>query len=846
MQLKEELTLIQQENKTVQEYLHTVKSLADEIALIDHPISDDDLTLYILNGLGPAFREIATPIRARDKSLTFEELHDLLVSHEVYLRRLETATQQLVATANFSSRSGSHRYSAAPSNGNRGTQGFPKFPGSKPHTRPNNKKSFTTGGKPTGQRRYQPKCQLCDQLGHVAKQCSRLRFLEPTANCGSTSHQKDTKWLIDSAASHNITGDLANLLVHSEYDGTDEVVIGDGSGLRVSHIGSLVFHSPSRTFQLNDTLCVPSIRKNLISVHHFTTQNRVFIEFHPSYFLVKDQITGAILLKGACENGVYMLPDSLVGSSPQMVANVHERTSIDGWHKRLRHPSHKIVTSLINAFSLPIKKEHQVSPLCTSCSINKAHQQPFHLTSFKSNAPFDLIYTDVWGPSHIVGLDGSRYYLILVDHFTKYMWFYPMPTKSSVSSIFPQFKNLVETKFQTKTKSVYSDNGGEFVALKNYFSIHGISHYTTAPHTPQQNGVAERRHRHLVETGLTLLTNADLPLSYWPHAFQTSAYLINRQPTPLLNNKSPFESLFNQPPNYLKLRQFGCLCFPLTRPYNTHKLQPKASPCIFLGYSQTQSAYRCMDLQTKKIYLSRHVLFHEKQKPFSSSLAAPLENFSALSPLPIAPLQMPQPPPVRMDGAPASTAPSTSPPLIDFQSQMQPSQSDSLQPVDNQSAHDTSRTHSMTTRSMNKIYKPKQFHSVSKHPIPPILEPTCVSQAIRDPKWRSAMSDELTALMRHHTWDLVSPPPHCQPVGCKWVFRVKRKSDGSIDRFKARLVAKGFNQRPGLDYNETFSPVVKPATIRTVLTISVMHGWSLRQLDVNNAFLHGKLNEICI
>ncbi|KAJ0100995.1 hypothetical protein Patl1_04241 [Pistacia atlantica] len=113
--------------------------------------------------------------------------------------------------------------------------------------------------------------------------------------------------------------------------------------------------------------------------------------------------------------------------------------------------------------------------------------------------------------------------------------------------------------------------------------------------------------------------------------------LINRQPTPLLNNKSPFENLFNQPPNYLKLRQFGCLCFPLTRPYNTHKLQPKASPCIFLGYSQTQSAYRCMDLQTKKIYLSRHVLFHEKQKPFSSSLAAPLENFSALSPLPIAP-----------------------------------------------------------------------------------------------------------------------------------------------------------------------------------------------------------------
>jgi len=357
---------------------------------------------------------------------------------------------------------------------------------------------------------------------------------------------------------------LTNLLVHSEYDGTDEVVIGDGSGLRVSHIGSLVFHSLTRAFQLKDTLCVPSIRKNLISVHHFTTQNNVFLEFHPFYFLVKDQITGAILFKGACENGVYPLPDSLVGSSSKIMANVHEGTTIDGWHKRLGHPSYKIVTSLVRAFALPIKKDIQESIPCTPCSINKAHQQPFHSTSLQSHAPLDLIYTDVWGPSHITGLDGSRYYLILVDHFTKYMWFYPMTAKSSVSSIFPQFKHLVETKFQAKIKSVYSDNGGEFVAFKNYFSIHGISHYTTAPHTPQQNGVAKRRHRHIVETGLALLKDADLPLSYWPYAFQTSVYLINHHPTTLLRHKSPFKSLFNQPPNYLKLKKFGCLCFPLT------------------------------------------------------------------------------------------------------------------------------------------------------------------------------------------------------------------------------------------------------------------------------------------
>ena len=103
------------------------------------------------------------------------------------------------------------------------------------------------------------------------------------------------------------------------------------------------------------------------------------------------------------------------------------------------------------------------------------------------------------------------------------------------------------------------------------------------------------------------------------------------------------------------------------------------------------------------------------------------------------------------------------------------------------------RTHQMTTRSMNQIFKPKQLHTVSKYPFPQPIEPTSVSQAVSHPHWREAMSNELTALMQHGTWDLVLPLSNCKPVGCKWVFRVKRKADGSVDRFKARLVAKGYN-----------------------------------------------------
>ena len=147
-------------------------------------------------------------------------------------------------------------------------------------------------------------------------------------NCTTTTSSPNKRWLIDSAASHNITSQVSNLQFHSEYDGTDEVIIGDGSGLPITHSGSLTLSFPNRKFQVEDTLCVPTINKNFISVHHFTKQNNVILEFHPTYFLVKDRRTGEILLQGPCENGVYPLP-SLPVATP--IAFVHERTSVAGW-----------------------------------------------------------------------------------------------------------------------------------------------------------------------------------------------------------------------------------------------------------------------------------------------------------------------------------------------------------------------------------------------------------------------------------------------------------------------------------------------------------------------------------
>ena len=169
----------------------------------------------------------------------------------------------------------------------------------------------------------------------------------------------------------------------------------------------------------------------------------------------------------------------------------------------------------------------------------------------------------------------------------------------------------------------------------------------------------------------------------------------------------------------------------------------------------------------------------------------------------------------------------------------------------NNSSHPTENTntphpsHPMQTRSKNNIFRPKTIFTLTatKHPIPLSLEPTSVSQALKQKEWTNAMREELHALAKNGTWDLVPRESHHNVVGCKWVFRIKRNPDGSVTRYKARLVAKGFNQRSGLDYTETFSPMIKPTTIRVVLSIAISSGWPINQLDVNNAFLHGHLDE---
>lgn len=162
------------------------------------------------------------------------------------------------------------------------------------------------------------------------------------------------------------------------------------------------------------------------------------------------------------------------------------------------------------------------------------------------------------------------------------MWIYPLVRKSDVLSIFIVFKKMVQNYFSRTIQAIHTikvvqtDGGGEFTSkpFTNFLRHHGIAQQISCPHTLQQNGVVERKHRHIVEMGLCLLSQSHLPSSFWVEAFSTAVFLINRLPMPQLRNMSPYEKLLNRAPNYRFLKVFGCTCFPHLVPYNKHKLLP--------------------------------------------------------------------------------------------------------------------------------------------------------------------------------------------------------------------------------------------------------------------------------
>jgi len=293
----------------------------------------------------------------------------------------------------------------------------------------------------------------------------------------------------------------------------------------------------------------------------------------------------------------------------------------------------------------------------------------------------------------------------------------------------------------------------------------------------------------------------------------------------VLQNLSPSERLFGKSPNYSLLRAFGCACFVLLNPSEHTKLEPRARLCCFLGYGIEHKGYRCWGPVSNKMRISRHVTFWENTT-FSS--LSKFHNFVTSESLFFTDSSIELFP--SFDTGTSDVLNTDPPTLVPVEP---------VSPVD--SAPTPADTPRRSTRVRELPHYLTDYHCYST--IATIHEPSSYREASTDPLWQQAMNEEIHALEKTHTWDLVDLPPNKTPVGCKWVYKIKTRSDGTIERYKARLVAKGYTQEYGIDYEETFAPVARVTSVRSLLAIAAVQKWKLYQMDVKNAFLHGDLME---
>ncbi|KAJ9538263.1 LOW QUALITY PROTEIN: hypothetical protein OSB04_030996 [Centaurea solstitialis] len=703
----------------------------------------------------------------------------------------------------------------------------------------------------------------------------------------NVSFYSSLPWIIDSGTTQHMTSSVSQL--ENVIDISDlslKVKHPNGTFATIHKVGNKRV-TPNIT--LFDVLVVPEFDVNLLSVHKLVRDSKLQVVFDEDTCHIQDCALQRNVGTGNEKGGLYLLETNVSESvRANNITTCYASKSL--WHSRLGHPAEPVMQILKGKLNFDSNK---VLP-CDICHLAKQARSKFEDSSHKTTQLGDIIHLDVWGPYKVSTKEGFKYFLTVVDDYTRSVWVYLMKGKDEVYENIVSFTNMIQTQFHKCIKNFRTDNGTEFVNHKfsQFTKGMGIIHQTSCVYTPQQNGVVERKHRHLLNVARALLFQSGLPLNMWHECILTATYLINRTPSSVLNGKSPYEMVYGHSPNLDHLRNFGCLCFAVI-PNIADKFASRAQKCVFLGYSSSKKGYRLASLDTKQEFVSRDVKFYENIFPYNMKEENQgISSSGTLNTLNFFDFVVEQTDNVYNDfpdddirGRSQNLSTINDSATDSFVSHDHstniPSESrnesttieqDDVDIIGGRSGvNQENRDHSSEGNFPNTNISTKQRKSdrISNLPkrfddfvivgkvkygiekvvnyaslckdnycfisnLNKSVEPSNYTEASKDSNWVNAMNEEMEALHRNGTWDLTELPTNRKPIGCKWVYKIK---------YKARLVAKGYSQREGLDYEETFSPVVKMVTVRCLIAIAVQNSWPLFQLDINNAFLYGDLNE---
>ncbi|GJS04411.1 retrovirus-related pol polyprotein from transposon TNT 1-94 [Tanacetum coccineum] len=495
------------------------------------------------------------------------------------------------------------------------------------------------------------------------------------------------------------------------------------------------------------------------------------------------------LLKGSRSTNLYSISlNDMLSASPVCLLTKASSTKSWLWHRRLNHLNFGTLNELARnnlVRGLPLLK-YDKDHLCPSCQLGKSKKASHPLKAENTNTEvLHTLHMDLCGPMRTESINGKKYILVIVDDYTRFGWVRFLRSKDETPQVIEKFIVKTQRALNATVRFVRTDNGTEFVnkTLDGWFESVGISHETSVPRSPQQNGVVERRNRTLMEAARTMLIFAKAPLFLWAEAVATACYTLNRSLVHTLHGKTYYELLKGKQPNLQYFRVFGSLCYPTNDYDDVGKLKAKADIGIFVGYAPTKKAYRIYNKRTRKIQETVHVAFDELTEGLTS-----VQTSSGL-----APQQM------------TSVQNSTELELT------------ALQSGRSRSALDTSDSDDETL-----------FDHVDSNVFDTHNAPETDSEASHS---NSVNID-------------VTPNNQLPHSPLKWIFKIKLDEYGDVLKNKARLVAKGYRQEAGIDFEESFAPVARLEAIRLFIAHAASMNMVIFQMDVKTAFLNGELNEV--
>ena len=725
-----------------------------------------------------------------------------------------------------------------------------------------------SGGKFGKKKNPNIKCFNCGKKGHIATECRSKKDSsdgkDNKSKSGSTDRSNEAvdewsfaaimeeeeialqavkaekgTWLLDSGTSSHITHDKSVLEDYTPLSGHSI----KGIGGKIDAIGKgkikLVSYVDDKAYPITlvNVLYAPDSPHNLISTTRLTAAGGSILQ-KGNWAKVKAP-DGTVKIVGIKAEGlanlyvarVKILDKESAGKQDQSYISRNVK-SWDEWHRILGHLNMESVKRLHDknmVVGMEIDTKSPESQQCAACVQSKQHVQPFPQISSTEIANIgDLTVTDVWGPARTTAIGGESYFITFTDGKSRHSIIYFMKKKDEALTKFKSYKTFVETQTGHKLKKLRADGGKEYVGkqFQNFILESGMELEVTAAHSPSQNGIAERLNRTVVEHARAMIIQRNIPLFLWTEAINYANLVKNRSPTRVLEKQmiTPYEAFWGKKPDLALLEEFGRPCWVLRQDGKQSKLDPKSRQFLFTGINNSTKGYRYYNPATRQIQTSRNVVFVVEDPPDSSNS----EDITVTHPTSLEGEGEKDQPISGENPKPDTVTTPSKIPIRSKSSRIAQNSHPNYKKMNNPA--------SRTNIAMDFAFLEEGLND----------EPQSLKEAktrLDWPKWKQAMDEEIEQLHKLGTYTSTKLPADRKAIACKWVYRLKKDSEGNIVRYKARLVAKGFSQIPGIDFDETFAPVMRLDTLRLLLALSISLNLKVHVADVVGAYLNAHLKE---